>query len=47
MEKHALSVIESLNQNNLDSARENLSMIVKRDTKNLGKKHLISGVLKV
>ena len=45
MEKHALSVIRSLDQNNIDSARENLSMIVKRNTKNLDKKHLISGVL--
>ena len=45
MEKHALSVIRSLDQNNIDSARESLSMIVKRNTKNLDKKHLISGVL--
>ena len=45
MEKHSLSVIRSLDQNNIDSARENLSMIVKRNTKNLDKKHLISGVL--
>ena len=45
MEKHALSVLNSIEENNLDSARENLSMIVKRDTKNLDKKHLISGVL--
>ena len=45
MEKHALSVLKSLNQNNIDSAREHLSMIVKRETKNLDKKHLLSGVL--
>ena len=45
MEKHALSVVRSLEQNNIDSARENLSMIVKRNTKNLDKKHLISGAL--
>ena len=45
MEKHALSVVYSLTQNDIDSARDNLSMIVKRNTKNLEKKHLISGVL--
>ena len=45
MEKHALLVVRSIEQNNMDSARENLSMIVKRNTKNLDKKHLISGVL--
>lgn len=45
MEKHALAVIDSLDQNNLELARENLSMIVKRNTKNLDKNHVISGVL--
>ena len=45
MEKHAKAVIESLDQNNLDMARTNLSMIVKRNTKNLDKNHVISGVL--
>ena len=45
MEQHVLSVIRSLDENNIDSARESLSMIVKRNTKNLDKKHLISGVL--
>lgn len=45
MEKHAKAVLESLDQNNLNMARTNLSMIVKRNTKNLDKNHVISGVL--
>jgi adenosylcobinamide-phosphate synthase len=45
MEKHAKAVLESLDQNDLVMARTNLSMIVKRNTKNLDKNHVISGVL--
>jgi len=45
MEKHAKAVLESLDQDNLDMARTNLSMIVKRNTNNLDKNHVISGVL--
>jgi len=45
MERHAKFVLESLDENNLDMARSNLSMIVKRNTKNLDKNHIISGVL--
>ena len=45
MEKHAISVLESLENNNLDMARNYLSMIVKRNTTNLDKNHVISGVL--
>ena len=45
MEKHAISVLESLENNNLDMARNYLSMIVKRNTTNLDKSHVISGVL--
>ena len=45
MEKHAKSVLESLDEDNLEKARTNLSMIVKRNTKNLDKNHVISGVL--
>ncbi|MCV0430978.1 cobalamin biosynthesis protein [Nitrosopumilus sp.] len=45
MEKHALSVLESIDENNLDMARNHLSMIVKRNTKNLDKNHILSGVL--
>ena len=45
MEKHAKSVLESLDDENLDLARTHLSMIVKRNTKNLDKNHVLSGVL--
>ncbi len=45
MEKHAKSVLESLDDENLDMARAHLSMIVKRNTENLDKNHVISGVL--
>lgn len=45
MEKHALAVVSSIENNNLRSARENLSMIVKRDTKDLDANHVLSGVV--
>jgi len=45
MERHALAVTDSLEQGNLDSARANLSMIVKRDTGTLDRNRIISGVL--
>ena len=45
MEKHAQTVLKSIEQDDLSMARVNLSMIVKRNTKNLDKNHLISGVL--
>ena len=45
MEKHAKFVLESLDENNLDLARTHLSMIVKRNTKNLDRNHVLSGVL--
>lgn len=45
MERHALAVVDALEQNNLSSARDNLSMIVKRNTKDLDKNHVFSGVL--
>ena len=45
MEKHAQTVLKSIEQDDLGMARVNLSMIVKRNTKNLDKNHLISGVL--
>lgn len=44
MEKHTNKVLESLD-NDLDKARASLSMIVKRNTKNLDKNHVISGML--
>ena len=45
MEKHALAVVNSLENNNIISARDNLSMIVKRNTKDLDKNHVLSGVI--
>lgn len=45
MERYALAVVDSLEMNNLDSARANLSMIVKRNTSDLDKNHVLSGVL--
>ena len=45
MEKHAINVLESLENNNLGMARNHLSMIVKRNTINLDKNHVFSGVL--
>ena len=45
MENHAKAVLDSLDANKLDSARDNLSMIVKRDTSKLDQNHVISGVL--
>jgi len=45
MERYALAVMDSLENDNLESARVNLSMIVKRNTKNLDRNHVISGVL--
>lgn len=44
MEKHTHKVLEFLD-NDLDKARASLSMIVKRNTKNLDKNHVISGML--
>lgn len=45
MEKHAIAVVDALEKDNISSARDNLSMIVKRNTKNLDKNHVYSGVL--
>ena len=45
MEKHALAVVNSLENNDITSARDSLSMIVKRNTKNLDKNHVYSGVV--
>jgi adenosylcobinamide-phosphate synthase len=45
MEKHALAVVESVEQNDIEGARNNLALIVKRNTKNLDKNHILSGVL--
>jgi len=45
MQKHALAVVDAGENGDLGSARIHLSMIVKRDTKNLDKNHILSGVL--
>ncbi len=45
MENHAKLTMKALSQNNLDDARAKLSLIVKRNTKNLDRQHIISGTL--
>ena len=45
MEKHALAVVNALENDDVDEARANLAMITKRKTKNLDKNHILSGVL--
>ena len=45
MEKHAIAVVESVEQNDIEKARDNLALIVKRNTKDLDKNHVLSGVL--
>jgi len=45
MEKHALEVVDSLEQNNIESARNKLSKIVKRNTSDLDKNHVYSGIV--
>ena len=45
MEKHAMAVVDSLDHNNLEEAQNRLALIVKRNTKELDKNHVISGVL--
>lgn len=45
MERHTQKIIEAISRNDLEDARNKLSMIVKRDTKNLDREHIISGTL--
>jgi len=45
MESHAKIIMHALSKDNLGDARTRLSMIVKRNTKNLDKQHIISGTL--
>jgi len=45
MEKHATLIMQALSNDDIDDARAKLSMIVKRDTKNLDRQHIISGTL--
>ena len=45
MERHSLAVLNCLKKEDISGAQNNLSMIVKRNTKNLDKNHVISGVI--
>lgn len=45
MEQHVMKVVSSIENDDIQSARDNLSMIVKRNTTNLDKNHILSGVL--
>ena len=45
MEKHALRIVDALENDNIDEARTNLAMITKRKTKDLDKNHVLSGAL--
>ncbi len=45
LEKHGNLVMESLSRNNLEEARSRLSMLVKRNTKDLDRNHIISATL--
>lgn len=45
MEKHAILIMDALDNNNYHDARQKLSLIVSRNTIKLDKNHIISGVL--
>jgi adenosylcobinamide-phosphate synthase len=45
MEEHTKAVMDAIENDDLDSARNNLAMIVKRNTRDLDKNHIISGTL--
>lgn len=45
MEQHASKIMEALSKTDLEDARAKLSMIVKRNTKNLDRQHIISATL--
>jgi adenosylcobinamide-phosphate synthase len=45
MEDHASKIMNALSKNDLDDARVQLSMIVKRSTTNLDRRHIISATL--
>ena len=45
MQTHALDILDAVQKDDLTLARKNLSMIVKRNTKDLDKKHILSGTL--
>lgn len=45
LEGHGALVMDAISKNNLEEARQRLSMLVKRDTKDLDRNHIVSGVL--
>jgi len=45
MEQHACKIMEAVSRNDLNDARAKLSMIVKRNTKDLDREHIISATL--
>ncbi len=45
MEKHAILIINEIDNDNIIEARKKLSMIVNRDTSQLDKNHVMSGIL--
>ncbi len=45
MEKHINAITISLQNNDIENARRNLSMIVSRNTKNLDEQHILSGAI--
>lgn len=45
LEKHGSLVMESISRNNLEEARSRLSMLVKRNTRDLGRNHVVSATL--
>ncbi len=45
LKRHGMFVMAALSKNNLEEARQRLSMLVKRDTKDLDRNHIVSGVL--
>ena len=45
MEKHSKAIMYALEERDLKQAQYNLSMIVRRDTKNIDERHIISGTI--
>jgi adenosylcobinamide-phosphate synthase len=45
LERHGTLVMDALSKNNLEEARARLSMLVKRNTKDLDRNHVVSGVI--
>ena len=45
MEKHINAITTALQNNDIENARANLSMIVSRNTKNLDEQHILSGTI--